>query len=126
MGPQGEEGFPGVDGIDGTDGDAMLEQERLPLLVRFGEEGLLECGDELNPVLHPGGIGGEAGVIHQGLQAHDGAEDAPEPVAADRQGQIFRLGPKGLIGQQGLVGRPHRLGHDPVGQIGADGPLQQA
>src|SRR2546430_8929829 len=73
-----------IDGIDRPHRDAMLEQQFLPLLVGPGQEHLLEPGDEISPMLHTDGVGGETGIVHHRFKTHDGAEEAPEAVAAHR------------------------------------------
>src|SRR5262245_52408018 len=87
-----------IDGVDRPYRDAMREQQFLPLLVGPGQEYLFEPSDELSPILNSSGVGGEAGIVHHRFKAHDGAEDAPEAVTAHRQGQVFGLGPKRLVG----------------------------
>src|SRR5262250_213703 len=108
------------DSVDGAEGDALVEEDRLPLLVRTREEGLLERGDERLAVLRPLRVRPVARVVGELGPADGGAEDLPELLAAHGEGKIARLRPERLVGEERLVGGAHGLGHLAVGEIAAN------
>jgi hypothetical protein len=106
--------------VDGAHRDALGEEQRLPLLVRAGEEDFLEPGDQGVAVSRPVRVGAIAWIVGQLRAADRGAEHLPELLAAHRQGEVAALGAEGLIRQQRLVRGAHRERQLAVGEVAAD------
>src|SRR5215475_14589878 len=66
------------DAVDGPEGDALVEEDRRPLIVGAGEEGLLKRGDERLAVLHPIRVRPVARILGELGPADGGAEDLPQ------------------------------------------------
>src|SRR5215510_8464876 len=113
------------DAVDSSEGNALVEEDLLPLLVGPGEKGLLERADERLPVLHPIRVRPVARVVGKLGPADGRAEDPPQLLAAHGEGEIARLRPERLVGEERLVGGAHGLGYLAVGEIAADHGAQE-
>src|SRR5262249_58868212 len=85
------------DSVDGAEGDALVEEDRLPILVRTREEGLLERSDERLAVLRPLRVRPVAWVVGELGPADGGAEDLPELLPAPAKGEAGPLCPDRLV-----------------------------